>query len=209
MDDVEDGMSTIDRPEVKTEPAWDIARLFPDQGCWSEGDYLSLDTNHLVEFSDGRVEILPMPTLSHQLILQLLFEALKAFVSERHLGTVLFAAYKVKLRDGKYREPDLIFVKAEHRSWLGEQYSTGADLVAEVVSDDDRRRDLEVKRREYAQAGIPEYWIVDPQLERITVLALEGSEYVVHGEYGKGATAESRLLPGFKIDVTELMSVKK
>jgi Uma2 family endonuclease len=204
-------MSTIDRPELKSEPAWEVARLFPDQGQWSKDDYLALDTNHLVEFSDGRVEILPMPTISHQLILGVLYTALNAFVSQRHLGTVLFAAYPVKLREGKYREPDLIFVKAEHRSWLGEQYSNGADLVAEVVSGEgcDRDRDVEIKRREYAQARISEYWIVDPQLERITVLALEGSEYVVHGEYARGATAESRLLPGFKVDVTDVMSVKK
>ena len=58
---------------------------------------------------------------------------------------------------------------------MGEQFSLGADLVIEVVSDQGRPRDLEIKRQEYAQAGIPEYWIVDPQLEQITVLALEGS----------------------------------
>ena len=85
---------------------------------------------------------------------------------------------------------------------MGEQFSLGADLVIEVVSDQGRPRDLEIKRQEYAQAGIPEYWIVDPQLEQITVLALEGSSYVVHGEFSKGTKASSKLLEGFNVDVT-------
>src|SRR5689334_1874676 len=52
------------------EPAWDIARLFPLQGYWDEDDYLSLDTNYLVEFTDGFVEVLSMPKPSHQRIVQ-------------------------------------------------------------------------------------------------------------------------------------------
>jgi Uma2 family endonuclease len=192
-----------------TEPAWDVARLFPDQGCWSEDDYLALDTNQLVEFSDGCVEFLPMPTLSHQLMTLFLYQALQSFVSARHLGTVLVAAYKVKLWEGKYREPDLIFVATEHEARLDEQFSEGADLVIEIVSPEGRQRDLEIKRQEYAQAGIAEYWIVDPQLQQITVFALEGSTYVVHGQYLRGDDAESRLLSGFKVGVTDVLSVKR
>src|SRR3954465_7048406 len=61
-------------PLRQAEPAWEIARLFPAQGNWSEQDYLSLthDTNWLVEFSDGSIEVLPMPKTSHQLIVQFL-----------------------------------------------------------------------------------------------------------------------------------------
>jgi Uma2 family endonuclease len=70
-------------------------------------------------------------------------------------------------------------------------YWTGADLVIEVVSPDDQARDLVTKRSEYAQAGIPEYWIVDPQTETITVLRLEDATYVEHGVFGRGETATS------------------
>jgi Uma2 family endonuclease len=193
---------------IDTEPAWDVARLFPDQGCWSEDDYLALDTNRLIEFSDGCVEFLPMPTLSHQLMVLFLYRALESFVAARGLGTVLVAAYKVKLWERKYREPDVIFVTNEHESWLGEQFSQGADLVIEIVSPEGRQRDLEIKRQEYAQAGIAEYWIVDPQAQQITVLALEGSAYAVHGLYSRGDDAESRLLTEFKVNVTEVFSAK-
>ena len=67
----------------------------------------------------------------------------------------------------------------------------------EVVSQDDRRRDLEIKQREYAQAGIPEYWIVDPLDGRIIVLTLVDEKYEVHDQFEIGAEADSLLLTGF------------
>ena len=62
------------------------------------------------------------------------------------------------------------------------------------------------KRREYAQAGIPEYWIVDPTDASITVLTLQGQEYALHGEFVAGETALSVLLEGFTVDVSDLFS---
>ncbi len=172
----------IDPPEGLTfgEPTWEIARLYPAQGCWTEREYLDLNTNHLVEFSDGFVEFLPMPKLTHQLIAHVLHCILEAFVSTRDLGIVVGAPYKVRLWEKKYREPDVIFVRSEHASRMSEDFSDGADLVMEVVSESesDRRRDLVKKREEYARAGIPEYWIVDRELGQITVLFLDGSAYV-------------------------------
>jgi Uma2 family endonuclease len=44
------------------EPAWDIARLFPPQGSWSEDEYLHLPGNHLTEFDHGRIEVLRLDT---------------------------------------------------------------------------------------------------------------------------------------------------
>ena len=72
-----------------------------------------------------------------------------------------------------------------------------------------RRRDLKQKREEYAQAGIPEYWIVDPELGQITVLTLEDQIYVVHGEFKRGDQATSKLLPGFAVDVASALEPKR
>jgi Uma2 family endonuclease len=199
---------TSHKPDLDFEPTWDVAMLFPAQGHWSEEEYLDLDTNQPVEFSSGYVEILPMPTTFHQRIVAFLYNTLLAFTAAGRLGEVLFAPLRVQLWAGKYREPDLVFMRAENRSRITKDYWIGADLILEVVSDDGdvRRRDLIIKRREYAQAGIPEYWIVDPQLERITVLWLEGTTYSVHGEFPKGTQATSRLLPGFAVDVTAALT---
>lgn len=77
---------------------WEIARLFPAQGDWTEDDYFALDDNHFVEYADGFLEFLPMPTIFHQLILQFIYENLKSFVATNHLGTVVITGYKVRLR---------------------------------------------------------------------------------------------------------------
>lgn len=185
------------------EPTWDIAQLFPAQGTWSEQEYLDLKGNRLVEFSHGIIEVLTLPNAAHQLILLFLCDTLRAFVKPAKLGKVLMASFRVRLWEGKIRQPDLMFMRAENAGRTSKELWDGADLVMEIVSEDDRRRDLETKRFEYARAGIAEYWIVDPQYRRITVLKLEGQRYVVHGEFAEGARASSVLLPGFDLGVSE------
>ncbi len=85
-------------------------------------------------------------------------------------------------------------------------YPDGADLVIEVVSSDleSRRRDLEIKPKEYARAGIPEYWIVDPQSKHIQILTFEVDRYVLTGEYVAGSMTESRELDGFRVAVDQV-----
>jgi len=188
------------------EPTWEIARLFPAQGTWSEEEYLTLTqgSNHLVEFSHGNLEFLAMPTRTHQKIVFFLSQMLYAFLSTRGLGTVLFAPLRVRLWAGKFREPDLVVMLAEHRDREHEAFFDGADLVIEVVSDDDPARDLVTKRREYAQAGIPEYWIVEPQTEMMIVLCLDQGQYVEYGRFGRGAIATSALFGELEIDITHM-----
>ncbi len=194
------------QPEETLEPTWEIAQLFPAQGHWSEEEYLALDTNHLIEFSHGQLEVLPMPTQSHQLLVIALFELLRNYVHSRQLGMVLLAPMRIQLWPGKFREPDVLFMRTEHDDRRSDSFWQGADLVMEVVSPDDPRRDTVTKRREYAQAGIPEYWIVDPAAASITVLTLHGQEYVLHGEFVGSEEASSVLLKGLKVDVENVFS---
>lgn len=195
------------RPEAG-EPVWEIAHLYPYQGDWSEADYLALETNHLVEFDEGHLEFLPMPTLAYQDIVAFLYELFLRFVRENQLGRIYFAPLPMRLRAGKYREPDLLYISWERRRRTDHPYAEGADLVVEVVSggEKDRERDLVIKRAEYARAGIPEYWIVDPAQERIIVLTLRDGVYEEHGVFGPGQKATSVLLNGFEAAVTAVFA---
>ncbi len=71
-------------PPSQEEYAWGIATLFPQQGGWSEEAYLKLtddETNRLIEFANGRLEFLPMPTELHQALVGFLYHALLNFVT--------------------------------------------------------------------------------------------------------------------------------
>src|SRR6516162_10299160 len=141
------------RTSRRGEPAWEIALLYPPQGNWSEAEYLALGTNRLVELSDGCLEFLPMPTVFHQLLAQFLYAALTTFVSARRAGAVFMAPLPVRLWPDKFREPDVVFLRPGRvRDVHGQP--DGADLVMEVVSEgsENRDRDLNVKRSEYARA---------------------------------------------------------
>jgi Uma2 family endonuclease len=123
---------------------------------------------------------------------------------------VLFAPLPVRLWPGKFREPDIVYVRPERVPNLRGQ-PQGADLAMEIVSPgaENRQRDLEIKRQEYAAAGISEYWLVDPEERRITVFTLDGQSYRVHGEFVPGTQATSALLPGFIVDVEAVFALAK
>ncbi len=185
------------------EPAWGIAQLYDEQGEWTEEDYLAIQANILVEFVDGCLEFPPMPTDSHQALSDYLLDALKAFVRPRALGTIRYAPLRVRIRPKKYREPDILFLRSERDHLRGEKFWESADLVVEIVSADDPGRDWVKKRFDYAEAGIPEYWIADPQDRTLTVLTLDpgASEYREAGRYLEGEMARSVLLDGLTVDV--------
>jgi Uma2 family endonuclease len=187
------------------EPVWSLAYLYPPQGKWTEEAYLALPGGIQVEFTEGHVEVLPMPTLAHQFIVLYLYRLLNDYVQSNQLGWVLAAPLPVRLRPSVYREPDIIFLSAAWPERRASDYPDGADLVMEVVSGgrEDRRRDLVVKRAEYAAAGIAEYWIVDPDEKAITVLRLQGDQYVEHGRFTEG-NALSATIPGFAVSVTDV-----
>lgn len=176
--------------------------VMPRQGAWTDEQYLAMTdhTNRLIEFTDGCLEPMPMPTDRHQAILAFLFKAFDGFVEPRG-GKVRFAALRLRIRAGKFREPDLLLVRSATDPRRQNRFWTGADLALEVVSPDKASRDLIDKRHDYAEGGVPEYWIVNPEDETILVLSLDDGKYAEVGTFRRGHTAASKLLEGFAVDV--------
>lgn len=185
------------------EITWEVARLFPVQGHWTEHEFLSLPALHRFELSQGLLETLPRPTWVHALIGQFLVRLLDDFTKPRKLGRAVPAPLFVRLWERELRQPDIVFCFYEH-ILDRQKVQNGADLAMEIVSEgkENRDRDLVKKRVLYAQAGIREYWIVDPQERTIYVLSLDGNEYRTAGEYHDGEQAVSLLVPGFSVEVT-------
>ena len=202
-------MATVQQPTTITPPEQEwkdlLEELLPGQGRWSEEEYLVL-TEHrgrLVEYTDGFLEVLPMPTDKHQAMLGFLFVTFLRYIEPR-AGKVRFSPLRLRIRPGKFREPDLLLLlsasdpRRQNRFWLG------ADLALEVVSEDKPERDLVDKRGDYAEGRVPEYWIVNPQTETITVLRLNGEAYEEAGIYRRGESAASVLMEGFSVAVAEV-----
>jgi Uma2 family endonuclease len=186
-----------------------VLDLRPIQGLWTEEQYLAM-TDHsrrLLEFEDGTIEVLPMPTDKHQAISQFVFLALLAFI-QRIGGKVQYAPLRLQIRSGKHREPDILLVRDANDPRRQNRYWLGADLVVEIVSPDDPDRDTKIKRVDYAEAGIPEYWIIAPEDEAITVLRLEGDAYTEHGIFHRDETATSALLNGFALPVDAVLDAR-
>jgi Uma2 family endonuclease len=128
-------------------------------------------STRLLEFDNGHIEVLPMPIPEHQKILAFLYELFVAFVRPRG-GITLFSPLRVQIRPRTFREPDLVVLRDANDPRQQKRYWLEVDLAVEIVSDDDPERDTRVKRADYAEAGIPEYWIVNPLDDTITVLVL-------------------------------------
>ncbi len=179
-----------------------LEEIVPRQGEWTEQQYLAFtdDTNWLIEFTDGFLEVLPMPTDHHQAILGFLYVTFLTFVKPGG-GIVRFSPLRMRVRPDKIREPDLLLLLSASDARRQNRLWAGADLALEVVSPDKPERDLIDKRVDYAEAQVPEYWIVNPQTETITVLRLEGAAYAEVGTFRRGQSATSVILAGFSVEV--------
>lgn len=192
--------------------AGEVARLFPAQGQWTEEDFFRIHTNRMAELVQGRLEVLPLPTWLHQLIVDFLVSSLKHYLQQNSVpGVVLFAPLPIRLFAGTVREPDVLFVKPHNIPADPSGYPERVDLVMEVVSQgaEAHQRDYWHKRSDYAKAGIGEYWIVDPEQAMITVMVLDGSQYQAFSQSNAGEIASSVLLPGFAVTVNQVLALGK
>ena len=125
----------------------------------------------IVEWADGEmIEYMP-PSAIHQKLTWFLFRLLSAFAEALDLGMVGAGPLEVKLwPDGPSREPDVFFIAEQQLPLLSDQRFTGGPaLVIEIVSPGSVREDRVRKFTEYEQAGVQEYWLVDPRLNQRTV----------------------------------------
>lgn len=181
--------------------ARDLSRLTLKSEGFTVGDYLSLDGNYFVEYIDGRIQVLPMPNAIHQSLMVWIVNFLRSWLKSNGGGKAQVASFKIVLRDGQYREPDVCLMLARNTARTHPDHWEGADLVVEIISESNRRHDVETKRVEYAVNGIPEYWIVDPEHRSVTVLKLNGTTYAEHGMFAAGEELTSALLGGLKLNV--------
>jgi Uma2 family endonuclease len=170
-------------------------------------DYLLLPEDKRHEILDGDVYVVAAPNIRHQSVSLNLVVALYQHVTKKGLGRVLEAPCDVILSEENVVQPDILFVRKERIGIIGEINLQGApDIVIEILSEGTRCKDLEVKKKIYAQFGVPEYWIVDPEADTAEVLVWSELGYVTAGVYGKQDRLSSPMLPNLNLLLSEVFA---
>ena len=171
-------------------------------------DYLALtDADDRCELIDGEYCAMPSPNEAHQDSVLMFAILLRRFVMNSGLGKAFIAPFDVILSPNDVFQPDVIFLSNERmRFRTGDNIRGAPDLVVEVLSPSTAARDRGVKRDRYARFGVREYWIADLEARLIEVLVASDDGFATAGVYGEGDTLQSPLLPGLRLDVSEVFA---
>jgi Uma2 family endonuclease len=128
------------------------------------------------------------------------------FAQVKDLGRVFGSRVAFQLDETNAPEPDIAFVKKRRLRLVKRGRVDGPpDLAVEIVSPESRERDFEQKRKQYLEAGVREYWIVDELQRKVTLLRLNAK-----GKYRevrpRNGQLRSQVLPAFWILVDWLWS---
>jgi Uma2 family endonuclease len=166
------------------------------------------ESNLPTELWDGETIMSPAPSFFHQQVVDRFHDRLKAWVRPRRLGRTCAAPVDMVLAPRRAVQPDVVFIATARAAIVDDTINGPADLVAEVISPESRRRDRFDKKDLYEQHGVREYWLIDPEGPTVEVYYLTRGEYQLVGRWHPGETATSRLLEKFTVPVTELFNAE-
>lgn len=177
---------------------------------YTYADYLEWDTGERYELINGNTVMMAGPTFEHQNILGQIYRQLAAFLDDKPCNVVM-APFDVRLFEKDSDKPENIdtivqpdiFVVCD-RNKIDERGIKGApDMVIEILSPSNFRHDRIVKLNLYNQAGVREYWIVDPTNKSVQVfLPDKDGKLWIHEEYYPSDIAKVNILEGCTIDLS-------
>lgn len=164
------------------------------------------DDRYRREIIDGELIVTGSPVPRHQLSVVNTAGALFNYKKQQG-GQVYPAPLDVVFAEDNVVEPDVLFVRSDHPDSIGEKFIKQApDLVVEVSSPSTRRLELVRKRELYERFGVPEYWYVDLDAERVEVYVLTEGTYPPPQLRYPGELLEPASLQGFSMPVFEVLA---
>jgi len=161
------------------------------------------------ELIHGEVHLSPSRSTKHQLILGNTSVSLGTYVRSARLGVLFCAPLDVCLNPDTALQPDLIFISAERVGIVQENFVAGApDLAVEVLSQSTAAHDRATKLPLYAEAGVPEVWLIDPQAKTVEVLKLQGKKYLLDATLAGDQVLASNLFPGWQLPLRDLFDFR-
>jgi Uma2 family endonuclease len=173
--------------------------LKKDYYCYE--DWLELDDGVRAELVDGEIYQMASPGQRHQEILGEIFRQLATFLKGKPCK-VFPAPFGVRLDQDAVFEPDIVVVCDKNK--LNGKICDGVpDLVVEIISPSSAHYDRLFKFNRYLNAGVREYWIVDPDTGSVQINTLENGKYTA-AMYGSDDTAPVGALPGCEITLNDV-----
>ncbi|MDG6427646.1 Uma2 family endonuclease [Glaesserella parasuis] len=177
-------------------------------GSYSYGDYLKWKFQERVEIIKGKIMVMsPVPNRLHQRISMKLTKAfLDVFVN--HQCELYVAPFDVRFPDsnGKIKtvvQPDLCVICDPNK--LDEKGCIGApDLIVEILSPGNSKREMKDKYELYQEQGVSEYWIVRPEEQHIQIYVLENGRYIGVQPVVEGDVVTSIKFPALSFDTSGL-----
>jgi Uma2 family endonuclease len=183
-----------------------VAQTIPEDRPLTIEDFFALPDDGLhYQLLTGELILSPSPEIMHQRISRRLIVRLDAEIQSSGFGEVFHTPTAVVLSKNDVVEPDLFVIRSDQQSQLTRHVFNGAPpIVFEILSPSNRRMDLQRKALLYANAGIEEYWMIDPEKQRILIQRLiEGK---VDLEIFTSGSVTSTVLPGFTVGIDALFS---
>lgn len=150
----------------------------------------------------------PSSNTKHQPIVGKLHLVIGSWLESHPIGRLFLAPYDVVFSDVDVVEPDLLYLSKERAAQVVTPlHAKGApELVIEITSRGTRKRDETVKRRLYERAGVPEYWVVDPEIDVIRVYRRENERFARPLELSREAddVLTTPLLPELELPLARI-----
>jgi len=177
----------------------------PKTGLTYEDLQAFAEDNFRRELIDGELIVTAVPATRHQRVVLELGASLLAH-TKQHGGEVFVAPTDVFFSDTNVVEPDVLYVSPENMARVEEKLVRSAPVVVvEVSSPSTRRLELVRKRELYERFGVPEYWYVDLDADRVEVYRLEAASFGRPTILTRAERLRSPLIPGWSIEVNELL----
>ena len=160
------------------------------------------------ELIDGEHYVTPAPRTRHQVILGNLHLVIASWLETHPLGRVFLSPLDIVMSNTDIVEPDLLYLSNERAATtLTELHVRGVpELLVEIASPGTRKRDDGIKRHLYERAGVTEYWIVHPEVDRVRVYRRDGDAFGRALELSRehGDVLTTPLLPGLELTLARI-----
>jgi Uma2 family endonuclease len=166
-------------------------------------EYFELPHEGSMELLEGRVFMGPAPGFSHQIVVKKLVLLLHNALEKTGRGVVVPAPFDVVLDEEHVVQPDVVVIEDASAVREGRLYGPPC-LAVEVLSSSSVDRDRLVKKRLYGEAGIPEFWLVDPETRTAEVYGLREGAYELRAIFEPGDTLTSRTLEGIAFPINAI-----